>query len=172
MDPALLVALAIVATALAVGLCIVVLALVVRGRRQQRRLEESLADSRRELEAMQHRLDALAAVRPEPRVTSAPEEFVITTAGAGLSLERPASDVPEPAYQPVSARQFASAAVGESLVRLLALGHGVRRAMSAENRNRIGFEMRREVRRSRKQRKQDLKAARRHLRANRVEEAA
>ena len=36
-------------------------------------------------------------------------------------------------------------------------------ALSAENRNRIRFEMRREVSRSRRQRRQDIKEARRHL---------
>ena len=67
---------------------------------------------------------------------------------------------------PVSAGQFASAALGESLVRVVSLGHGVRRALSAENRNRIRFEVRREVKRSRRQRRRDLKEAKRHLRAD------
>ncbi len=57
-------------------------------------------------------------------------------------------------------------ALGESLVRVLSLGYGVRRALSAENRNRIRFEMRREVRRSRKQRRRDLRTAARTLRAH------
>ena len=65
---------------------------------------------------------------------------------------------------PVDARQFASVAVGESLVRLVSLGYGVRRALSAENRNRIAFEMRREVRRSRKDRRRELRDLRRRLR--------
>ena len=55
-------------------------------------------------------------------------------------------------------------AAGESLVRVVSLAHGVRRALSAENRNRIRFEIRREVKRSRRQRRRDLKDARRHLR--------
>ena len=66
---------------------------------------------------------------------------------------------------PVSGRQFASLALGESLVTIFSFGYGVRRALSAENRNRIGFEMRREVRRSRKERKRVEKQTRRHLRA-------
>jgi hypothetical protein len=55
--------------------------------------------------------------------------------------------------------------LGESLVRLVSLGYGVRRALSAENRNRIRFEVRREVKRSRRQRRRDLKDARRHVRS-------
>ena len=47
---------------------------------------------------------------------------------------------------------------------MLSLGYGVRRALSAENRNRIRFEMRREVKRARRQRRRDLKEAKRHLR--------
>jgi hypothetical protein len=57
-----------------------------------------------------------------------------------------------------------SAAVGEPLVRTAAVLHGVRRALAPETRNRIRFEMKREVRRSRKQRKQDMKAAYRQMR--------
>ena len=67
---------------------------------------------------------------------------------------------------PLSAGQFASVALGESLVRVLSLGYGVRRALTAESRNRIRFEMRREVKRSRRQRRRDLKEAKRHLHAD------
>jgi hypothetical protein len=54
--------------------------------------------------------------------------------------------------------------VGESLVRAVSLAHGVRRALSPENRQRIRFEMRREVKRARKQRRRDVRQAQRHLR--------
>ena len=49
----------------------------------------------------------------------------------------------------------------ETVVQAASLFHGVRRALSPENRNRIRFEMRREVKRSRKQRRADLREARR-----------
>jgi hypothetical protein len=52
-------------------------------------------------------------------------------------------------------------ALGESLVKIASFGYGVRRALSAENRNRIAFEMRREVKRSRRKRRLDVKQARR-----------
>ena len=81
-----------------------------------------------------------------------------------LPAERSADDA-LPMVQPLTAGQFATVAVGESLVRVLSLGYGVRRALSAENRNRIAFEVRREVKRSRKQRRREVKEARRHLRA-------
>lgn len=52
-----------------------------------------------------------------------------------------------------------SATLGEPLVRTVSLLHGLRRALSAESRNRIRFAMRQEVRRARKQRRRDMKAA-------------
>jgi hypothetical protein len=58
-----------------------------------------------------------------------------------------------------------SATLGEPLVRVVSLGHGVRRALSAESRNRIRFEVRREARRSRKQRRREMKDAWRRERA-------
>ena len=45
------------------------------------------------------------------------------------------------------------------------LAHGVRRGLAPANRNRIRFEMKQEVRRARKQRRADLKAAQRDLHA-------
>ena len=42
--------------------------------------------------------------------------------------------------------------------------HGVRRALRPEARNRMAFAMRQEVKRSRRQRKLDLREARRQLR--------
>lgn len=158
------VALAASAAVLGVTCCV----LLARGARQRRLLADDLAASREELAMVQRRLDTLArqvdgASRPVTRDRDEPD-YVITTAGLVRDAEREAG-LPVPAEPPVSARQFASVALGESLVTLVSLGYGVRRALSAENRNRIGFEMRREVRRARKERKRELKEARRHLRA-------
>jgi hypothetical protein len=58
-----------------------------------------------------------------------------------------------------------SATLGEPLVKAAAFGHGVRRALSAESRNRIWFEMRREVRASRRRRRQLRKRLEREYRA-------
>ena len=58
---------------------------------------------------------------------------------------------------------FADLVLRESVVKAASYVHGVRRALAPETRNRIRFEMRQEVKRSRKQRRGDLKAARRHL---------
>ncbi len=62
-------------------------------------------------------------------------------------------------------RVVLSATVGEPLVRVVALGHGVRRALSAQSRNRIWFEVRQEVRASRRRRRRENRAFVREARA-------
>lgn len=148
---------------------VALLALLVSTRRGRRRTDAALAASRAEIAALRERLDALVgpleapapdpSARPAPRRRTDEPEFVITTAGSHRAAAGDASAPPA-----VDARQFASVAVGESLVRLVSLGYGVRRALAAENRNRIAFEMRREVRRSRKSRRRELRDLRRRLR--------
>jgi hypothetical protein len=153
------------ATVVTVAVLAVLVGLLARASRRRRGLEASLAQSRGELAVVRRRLDALAHQRApqpvgRPAVVAQPE-YVITTAGTAPQDDVPATGVP--AGQ-VSGRQFASVAVGESLVRLVSLAYGVRRALSAENRNRIGFEVRREVRRARKRRRREEKQGRRYLR--------
>lgn len=154
------------AVAAAAAVLVVLLAVLVSTRRARRRTDAALAAAAAEITALQERLDALTAQQtappapaPAPRHRTDEPEYVITTAGP-----RGTDDEGRPSAPPVDARQFASLAVGESLVRLVSLGYGVRRALSAENRNRIAFEMRREVRRSRKDRRRELRDLRRRLR--------
>jgi HAMP domain-containing protein len=161
MDTALIVTLGTAAAVL-----LVVLALLLAVLAGRRRLRRELAEAQARLEELTHQVEA-ATAPPAPvpsadAVVPAEREYVITAVGE-LDGARPRQ--PEQrAGAPIAAREFASVALGESLVRVVALGYGVRRALSAENRNRIGFEVRREVRRSRKQRRRDLKEAKRVLR--------
>jgi len=71
---------------------------------------------------------------------------------------------------------FADVVLKETVVKAASLAHGVRRGLAPATRNRIRFEMKQEVRRSRKQRRADLKAAQRDLHARQraalAEEAA
>jgi hypothetical protein len=64
----------------------------------------------------------------------------------------------------IEGRQFADIVLRESVVKAAALSHGVRRALAPEVRNRIRFEMRREVKRSRKERRAALREIRRDRR--------
>ena len=63
-------------------------------------------------------------------------------------------------------RLVLTATFGAPLVKVAAFGHGVRRALSPENRNRIWFEMRKEVRTSRKRRRAQVRDLQRQIRAD------
>lgn len=172
MNQALVVTLAVTAVVVAVASGAVVL-VSLSGRR---RLRAELAAARADVDVLRARIDALATAGPAEDPGRERPEFVITSLrdDAGETVPRPPSDiragrdvaVPETTPSTLSAGEFASVALGESLVRVLSFGYGVRRALSAENRNRIRFEIRREVKRSRRQRRRDLKEAKRHLRAD------
>jgi hypothetical protein len=168
MDMAMLLALATAAVVVTVAIASTVV--VMSGRR---RLEHELDASRAQLDRLGDQVEELSrqvaesATDTQSAASRESREFVITSLpGRALST---ALAPPDPADQPdaehLSAGQFASVAVGESLVRLISIGYGVRRALTPENRNRIRFAMRQEVRRARRQRRHDLKEARRHLRA-------
>jgi hypothetical protein len=79
-------------------------------------------------------------------------EYVITKVGEPEEPE-PVPTVPAPV--------FADLVLKETVVQTASLFHGLRRALAPETRNRIRFHMRQEVKRSRKQRRADLKVARR-----------
>jgi hypothetical protein len=126
--------------------------------------------------AMRRRLAALEArpapePQPEPRpvvppvgaaVREAPE-FVITRIGEAQE-EQPAPVVPAPVFADIVARETAIHAAG--------LVAGLRRALDPETRNRIRFHMRQEVKRSRKQRKAELREVRREWEARQREGSA
>jgi type II secretory pathway pseudopilin PulG len=139
-----------------------VLAVAVAGRR---RLERQLQSARADLGVLQDRLDALARSLPSPAVAGGPParaQYLITS----LADEPEAPDGVPGLAAPPAGHDLVTLALAESTIRLAALAHGVRRALSPENRNRIRFEMGREVKRSRRQRRRDVKEAKRHLRAH------
>ena len=118
-------------------------------------------------------LDALRADLAGPTLPSRGEEpepteatYVITGFPEG-GPDRGATSQPAVAAgvaEPIDGRLFADIVARETVVRAGGLLHGLRRALDPETRNRIRFEMRRELKRSRKQRRADLKAAMRDLR--------
>ena len=168
MTPALIVTFAAVAVVVAAG------AVALRASRQERRrLAAQVESAHADVEALRARVEELSRqLSTSTAGVTGPDahEFVITSLPDGTLRGTLAAAAEEPATtttsSPLSAGEFASVALGESLVRLLSLGYGVRRAFTAESRNRIRFEMRREVKRSRRQRRRDLKEAKRHLRAD------
>jgi hypothetical protein len=151
-------------------LVLVVLALAVALGRARSRATRDREDAHAEAAALRARLEEVErrlaiggselagdVPRQTPPADVARPEFVIThlgeesmTAGGGVPARV------EPAL-------FADLVLRESVVRVVSLAAGVRAALAPETRNRIRFEVRREVRRARKQRRSDTRLARREL---------
>ena len=142
----------------ALGAVVLALALLtgvlVRLRRRVMELEARL-DASSDASSMSRPPEDL----PLASLDGAGAEFVITELGGD---EEVGASEPVPA---VEARLFGDMVLRETVVQAASLFHGLRRALSPESRNRIGFEMKREVRRSRKQRRADLREARREWEA-------
>jgi hypothetical protein len=124
------------------------------------RVRRAAVHARAEVAALRQRVDDLER-RAEPAPPSAdatpsPVEFVITDLGTPR-LE------PEPVR--LDGPAFADIVLKETVIKAASLAQGVRRGLAPATRNRIRFEMKQEVRRSRKQRRADLKARRRGLHA-------
>lgn len=149
----------VVALVVLLTLVAATLLLVVRGRRQAAAersvaLEESAA-LRERLDGLERRLAAPVKAAVGDRTTSADRDYVITRVGSqDDQADRP------PAAR-VDGPLFADLVLRESVVQAASLAAGLRRALAPETRNRIRFEMRREVKRARKQRRTDLRDARR-----------
>ena len=161
MNPALWAALGGAAALLLLLLGAGVAALLV-GHRARARAAAADAAERSDVDLLRARVEELSAELAATRGAvpgRESAEYVITTAG-----EPGRSDLPQ-----VPDRAVLSVTLGEPLVRLAAFGYGLRRALSPESRNRIAFEMRREVRRARKARR---RAARRTRMTASQEEAA
>jgi NADPH:quinone reductase-like Zn-dependent oxidoreductase len=156
-NPALVAALAACAGAAAALICVAVVQ-AVRGRRSRGDLEARLAAARQEVDDLRRRVDELTA--PVPAVVEPQQaDFVITHVGEESSAAEAFRGVAVPD------RLVLSATLGEPLVKAAAFTHGLRRALSARSRNRIWFEVRREVRASRRRRRQLRKRLEREYRA-------
>jgi hypothetical protein len=139
-----------------VALTLGVVLLTSRSRtdRALREARAETADLRAQLDALEQRIGRPAAGR-----TPVEAEFVITHLGEDDDAE--ATD----AAPEVGSALFADLVLRETVVKAASLAHGIRRALDAETRNRIRFEMRREVKRARKQRRADTRQARREWEA-------
>ena len=142
---------------LAVGgltlVCVLLAVALLRLRATAARVAGDLAVLQERLDALERRPGAMAAASP----VAAPVEFVITDLGTHRDPD------PEPVH--LDGPAFADVVLRETVVKAASLAHGVRRGLAPATRNRIRFEMKQEVRRARKQRRADLKAAQRDLHA-------
>jgi hypothetical protein len=142
----LLVTVTAVLAALVVVLALLVLRLTRRIERLEARRSPSSDPSRLPEDASSNHMGSLGGNPPAP-------EFVITRVGEPEVVAEPAETVPGPV--------FADLLLKETVVQTASLFHGLRRALSPETRNRIRFHMRQEVKRSRKQRRSELREVRR-----------
>lgn len=166
--PAWLAVLAVVA----VATLLVVTLRVARDLAAQRVVLADLRDAV-ERRALQQAETADRLVRVERRLArlqSQAGEYVITGMGdlaehPDTATDRdPGSDTEPERTGPapmIDAPLFADLVLRESVVQVASFAHGVRRVLAPETRHRIRFEMRREVKRSRRQRRADDRAARR-----------
>ncbi len=141
------------------ALALALLVLVLLQRRAAAHAGRELATARAEAQALADRLalveEALAGgVAPDPD----PQSYVITHLGD----QEPE---PTPVVGRIDGKLFADIVARESVIKAAGLVHGLCRALTPESRNRIRFEMSREIKRARKQRRADLKAALREFRA-------
>jgi hypothetical protein len=136
---------------------VLVLALVVAFVRARSRTRRELLAARAEAASVRTQLDEI-----ERRMSAHDDhtDYVITRLGDG----EPEPGQPRPPAR-IDGALFADLLLRETVVKSVALAHGLRRALAPEVRNRIRFEMKREVQRARKQRRSDLKEALRELRA-------
>jgi hypothetical protein len=147
------------------ALALVVMVTVCAGavalvRRERAHTLAELARTRAESAELRARVEALARVAQTP---GPPEEFVITRLGDEPDVDATAAADATP--QRIDGRLFADLVLRESAVKAAALGHGVRRALAPEVRNRIRYEMKREVKRSRRARKDEYRRVRDEIRA-------
>jgi hypothetical protein len=148
------------------ALVVVLATALVRSRRATvaavRQVTAHAADLQARLDELERRWAAGERTRTPAGVGGVPgPEFVITALGSAGQLD----DEPAPAAPPqVGGALFADLVLRESVVKAASLAYGVRRALDPQTRNRIRFEMRREVKRARKERRAEVRAARRLVR--------
>lgn len=151
----------------AVGTCaVLVVGLAVVLWRVRARSARELERARAEADALRARMQDLEArltrvARTAPAQTP---DYVITHLGEEIRAPRHATEQPTAgtALEPrIAPALFADLVLRETVVKAASLAHGLRLALAPATRNRIRFEMRQEVKRARKQRRVELKEARR-----------
>ncbi len=137
------------------------LLLALTALRSARQVRAEMNQSRARETLLEHRLADLEAsherrTTPAADLAQAESSYVITNLDTGPTT----GQAPH-----LEGRLFADIVARESVIKAAGFAAGLRRALDPETRNRIRFEMRRELKRARKQRRSDLKAALRDFQA-------
>lgn len=151
----------------------VILALGLMVRSAHRRVEAQLSLTQQAAQALADQVAGLEArLEQDPSPTADDRaDYVITRFGDPADPDDAEnSDALDQHRREVEVRSlprgvFADLLLRETAVRAVGVSAGLRRALAPETRNRIRFEMKQEVKRSRKQRKADLRIARREWEA-------
>lgn len=149
------------AAALVAVVASVALLVAVRARARAARAEATAA-------ALAERvalLESPLAVAPPPGVDDADVGTYVITGVATHAASEPVPVDPAAVATPIDGRLFVDVVARETVVKAASWTHGVRRALSAENRNRIRFQVRQETRRARRERRAETKQALREFRA-------
>jgi hypothetical protein len=147
------VAIAVAAAALA----LVLLRVVVRQGRAVRDLSGRLDETMAALEATREQGELLLTQHRETTAAleaalSAPDPFEPETNGDDRDVTV-ITDISDWAADEPSTARIASVTLGGPLIKVAAFGHGVRRALDEEQRMRISYAVRKELRRQRKMRR-------------------
>ena len=142
-----------VTCAAATALALVALVLALRARRRAERAE-ALAT------ALVDRVALLESTLDTAPAADRADTFVITRMDSDDDRERE-----RPIAQDIDGRLFADIVARETVVKAASWTHGLRRALSPENRHRIRFEVRQETRRAARDRRSEAKQALREYRA-------
>ncbi len=144
--------------ALATVVALVAVLLAARAQRRAVRAEERAVALAERLAERLALLERPAARAPSP----ADDEmaYVITRVDGPGAAERQA-----PVAQPIDGRLFADIVARETVVKAASWTHGLRRALSADNRDRIRLAVRQETRRAGRERRAEVKQALREHRA-------
>lgn len=134
-----------------VAVAIVSILAVRSTKAQARHAEEALESYRAEAAELRARVDALTVAATVPSA----EEYVITDLGEPHQPEQ------QPVAERIDGKLFIDIVARESVVKAAAFGHGLKTVLSPVNRNRIRFEMKREVKRRRKERRTIVRSLRR-----------
>jgi archaellum component FlaG (FlaF/FlaG flagellin family) len=150
------------AAGLAAGLVAVValvaLLVAVRARARATRAEETAAALAERVAVLESPAEVASAAVDDAGAGT----YVITGVGTDVAAQPADRDT---VAARIDGRLFADVVARETVVKAASWSHGLRRALSAENRNRIRFQVRQETRRATRERRAETRQALREFRA-------